>query len=465
MISKKTLTALVLGTILTVSSFSAFGADLNLPERISGASRYETAVEISKSGWITSEYAVIARGDDYPDALCAAPLAKKFEAPILLTERDELNSSALAELKRLGVKTVFITGGTGAVSQNIENTLKENLKLNVERISGKNRYETSVKIAEKLGNKNEKGVFIVSGENYADALSAAPIAAKEGMPILLTSKESLSEEVISYLKNVQTPKQYIIGGKAVVDSSIGNLLSNPYRIQGQNRYETNAEILKEFSTKLDFTTVITAVGEGPTGKEFADALSGAALAAKLSCPVILLNETLPQGVESFINDTLNKKAKVVALGGSSVLNNDVIAKMKEKINAKKIKDENNSGNNIPNGGTQTGGSSTGGGAGTGGSTSNSDDKKEKLQNMSSRLEAVYSSLKTDKEKAVISKIKGSVDSLISNPNYNYKADVNAVKSMKNSLSNEENKNVENAILENINLSTITEMMDIFGITK
>ncbi|MDP4179169.1 MAG: cell wall-binding repeat-containing protein, partial [Bacillota bacterium] len=86
-------------------------------DRIYGTDRFETAAKIADKGWTTtSDYAVIATGEDYPDALCASPLAKKYNAPIILTETNKLSDSAQKELKRLSVKTVFIVGGTGVVS-------------------------------------------------------------------------------------------------------------------------------------------------------------------------------------------------------------------------------------------------------------------------------------------------------------------------------------------------------------
>jgi len=96
---------------------------MTLTNRISGEDRYQTAVAISQKGWQTAEYAVLARGDSFADALCAGPLALKYNGPILLTEPDSLNQNTLAELKRLNVKHLIIVGGTGAVSQNDENAL------------------------------------------------------------------------------------------------------------------------------------------------------------------------------------------------------------------------------------------------------------------------------------------------------------------------------------------------------
>ena len=82
--------------------------------------------------------------------MSAAPLAKKYEAPILLTGKDILNPYTSVELNRLNVKNVFIIGGKGVVSQSIEDSLKAR-GIKVTRIGGADRYETGVQVAQKLG--------------------------------------------------------------------------------------------------------------------------------------------------------------------------------------------------------------------------------------------------------------------------------------------------------------------------
>jgi len=108
-----------------------------------------------------------------------------INAPIILASKNGLNSSALSEISRLKSKNAYIIGGTGVISDEVEDQLK-NLGISAIRFSGISRYETSVRIAEQIG--TEKGIIIASGKNFPDALSIAPIAAQKGMPILLFLK-------------------------------------------------------------------------------------------------------------------------------------------------------------------------------------------------------------------------------------------------------------------------------------
>jgi putative cell wall-binding protein len=175
--------------------------------RLSGNDIYSTAITVSQNGWKTSIYAVLARGDDYADALCAGPLAKKLGAPILLTKPNELRSDVLNELKRLNVQNVIIIGGEGAIQARILASLEAAGIADVQRIYGSNRYETSIKIAERLGNVDK--VAITTGLNSPDALSISAVAAKSGMPILLTEKNNLPETVRQYFIGKQINKTYV----------------------------------------------------------------------------------------------------------------------------------------------------------------------------------------------------------------------------------------------------------------
>lgn len=293
--------------------------------RLSGSDRYETAIAISNQGWTESKYAVLARGDDFPDALCAAPLAKKYGAPILLTEPNRLNPGVLKELKRLGTLNVIITGGTGAVSKAVEKALTD-AGISVERLGGGDRYETSVEIAQKVGVGRE--IVLATGNNFPDALSISAIAAKLGMPILLTEQNRLPYSVWQYMEdNGQINRTYVIGGKGVINDAVMEAVTGGKRLGGNNRYETNVIVMKEFSSKFNFNNIFVSVADGPYGDEFADALSGSVLAAKSSSPVMLVYKNLAAVTDYFIKPILTGETKVTVLGGESVVPSSLVENM------------------------------------------------------------------------------------------------------------------------------------------
>ena len=151
--------------------------------RIAGKNRFDTAVSVSKVGWSAADTVVIARGDQYADALAGVPLAYQLDAPILLTKTHSLPAETEAEIKRLKASSVVILGGEGAVSSSVAATLTA-MNLEVERIGGSSRYETAALIAAKVYPRGANTAVIVYGENYPDALSVASFAARAGHPIL-----------------------------------------------------------------------------------------------------------------------------------------------------------------------------------------------------------------------------------------------------------------------------------------
>lgn len=283
--------------------------------RLGGVDRYETAVKISQDGWAQSDYVVLVSGENFPDAISAAPLAKKYKGPILITEGNKLNSLVNEEIKRLKTKNVIIVGGTGVVSSTIEQELKD-INVQFTRISGQNRYETSAKVAELVGTSN--GVVLASGENFPDALSIASIAAVKQMPILLTTDKVLPDSVKGFIDNNSINSYYVVGGNDVVSDSIVNTLPNAKRLSGADRYETNVSIINEFSGNLNFNTVYLTYGQN-----FPDALSGSAAAAKDSAPIILTNSSDFKS-RSLIRSKIDSILLFKILGGTGVISDSLV---------------------------------------------------------------------------------------------------------------------------------------------
>lgn len=295
--------------------------------RIAGENRYETAALISKTGWTkTTNNIILATGEDFPDSLCAAPLAAKLKAPILLTDKNELNDFTQKEISRLKPKKVYIIGGQGVVTENVEDEIKS-MHVNVVRIGGSNRYETSMNIAKLLG--KSKKVFVVTGENYPDALSIAPISAKESMPIILANNDANSEYLQEFLENNDIDKSYIIGGPKTLNDDVLKKLPNCTRIYGDNRYDTNTKIINEFSDELNLKNVYMC-----TGENFPDALSCASLAGLKSSPIFMTSANQDDSSAKFYKSIKSFLENVNIIGGESVVSSKKIADVSVEANAK-----------------------------------------------------------------------------------------------------------------------------------
>jgi len=225
--------------------------------RIAGTGRVETAVEISKV-WESSTNVVLASGENFADSLVGVPLAVALDnAPILLTRNPSsgLEQVVIDRIKELGASNIYILGGTFSVSNKIANQLTA-LGLKVERISGPNRYATSVEIAKELdsitGGSSE--IFVASGENYPDSLSVSSIAGILGAPIIYSStKGVIPDECITYLKSRSTQKATVIGGELSIATAAETTLKNcgissVTRISGSSRFDTCSKVLTSYKS-------------------------------------------------------------------------------------------------------------------------------------------------------------------------------------------------------------------------
>ncbi|MBV4447146.1 MAG: cell wall-binding repeat-containing protein [Clostridium tyrobutyricum] len=424
---KKIISSFILSIALISSTIAASPvATFAASSRLGGADRYETSVKISQNGWANgSDYVILASGEGYADALCAAPIAKKYNAPILLTTSKTLNSTTKSEITRLKAKNVIEIGGPASISSNIENQLENEMSLKVTRLGGTDRYETSANVARELGDVSD--MVLTSGIGYADALSIAPIAASEGYPILLTPKNSVTNSVKSYINSHRSDstKVYVVGGSGVIPESTLSSVPNPMRIFGQNRYETNVSVMEFFKSDLKLSNVYIAKGDGPNGNEFADALSASALAAETSSPVVLTNNTLNSSIQEFIKSSLTKDTNVVSIGGQASVPDSLVTDIQ----------------NVINGTDETQNPSTGGGSGS------SQSDYDTIESVSSKLKKIDTAGLDDAQKKVIEESVNCMDKYVNDKDYDYTDDVDNIKNLYNNLSGSEKTGLQNEVIK------------------
>lgn len=123
--------------------------------RLGGVDRYETAeligAEVRKLTGNTSDM-ILVDGTDFPDGITINSLASKFKSPIMLTTPDKLINITEDKISEWSIKNILIGGGYNSVSKYIENNLNVDKK---ERVAGEDRYETAVKISQRLTQTNK----------------------------------------------------------------------------------------------------------------------------------------------------------------------------------------------------------------------------------------------------------------------------------------------------------------------
>lgn len=294
--------------------------DALVANRVYGNTRFETSYKLFDMGWSSSDTVILANGMDYPDALTAAPLAGKYNAPILLSRNTTLASQPdlKASLMNKGVKNVIIIGGETAISNGIQNEIAS-LGINVRRIGGRDRYETSVLIAKEVGVNNGE-ISLAYGMSFADGLSISSVAAKRQSPILLTRTDYIPDVVKAFINENNINKTYIIGSTTVITDGVVSQTKGPERLGGANRYETNAKIFQRFKSELNLDSVFIA-----SGLSFPDALSSSALAAKNGNFVLLSNIRQVEGtVRNILTEIRPQVNNIYVLGSNVVIADNIL---------------------------------------------------------------------------------------------------------------------------------------------
>jgi|GEM_PF-977066 len=326
--------ALVRATDLMADIIASIDADArdegpHASVRLSGLDRWSTATAIS--GHFTSAESttvVIASGRSFPDALAGAPLAAALDAPILLTSATELPPATIAELERLRPDRVVVLGGTAAVSASVVDQLAALSGVTtVTRLAGADRYGTARAVSAELLRigLSPDTVFIATGANFPDALSAAPVAAYAGYPVLLTRRDALPAETISALSAIAPSNAFILGGIGAVGMGVEAQLNDmgiaTSRLAGATRYDTSAAI-NGLAESLGMSFEHPGLANGTS---FPDALAGGPALGSTGSPLLLTAPVrLPSATAGVIEAHASEIATLTVLGGEAAVSELVL---------------------------------------------------------------------------------------------------------------------------------------------
>ena len=241
-------------------------------DKFIGKNRYETSAKILANYKNKDTLILVDASRNMSDGLSAAALSGKLNANIVPINPKNIDESSEKMIKK--AKKVVLIGGYNAIPKDFEKSLSDK---KVIRIAGKNRVETSKNIANYIG--NYKNAYIVNGyTGQADAMSIAPVSARDISPIILTKPNE------SNIDEKEDVKYTIIGGKDVVSDSIQQD-TNSFRIGGTNRYETNRMVLDKFYKNRNSISFCN-------GETLVDALSGTYFARNHGIALVNSEENL-----------------------------------------------------------------------------------------------------------------------------------------------------------------------------
>src|SRR5690606_34895501 len=128
-------------------------------------------------------------------------------------------------------------------------------------------------------------VFVATGRDFPDALSASAAAAQLGAPLLLTEPHAVPAAVLKEIKRLQPADIVVVGGTGVISAGVVKTLGSVapvQRLAGADRYSTGLEIVRNAFTNSSLAVIAT-------GRSFPDALSATSVAGISGGPVILVD--------------------------------------------------------------------------------------------------------------------------------------------------------------------------------
>lgn len=299
-------------------------------DRVAGSDRYSTAVKISENTYASADTVIVATGENWADALCAAPLAAVYDAPLLLVRKSSVPPVVASEIARLGATHVVLVGGEAAVSSAVAAQLGTD-----DRIAGTSRYATSSLIAARVRSvalERDLGdvtsVFVATGVNFPDALGASAIAADRIMPILLVKKDVIpGGSVVSGYSSY-----YVLGSTNAISSAVESQLASygaVTRFSGSTRYDTAAKVIAyaRDTWGADLSTVGCA-----SGTNFPDALAaGAALGRSGRVQVLTNPSRLSAETSTLLDQNRSSIAWMTFYGGTSSLAPQVVNDVRDLL--------------------------------------------------------------------------------------------------------------------------------------
>ncbi len=286
--------------------------------RYQGADRFATSAAIVDANYSPSvPVAYIATGANFPDALAGGAVAANDGGPLLLVTPDSIPPSIATELQRLKPGRIVVLGGERSVSASVQEALQSYTSGGVTRVSGADRYATAAALAADF--PSGAPVYLATGVDFPDALSATAAAAAQHAAILLTAFNAIPTSTAQALTALRPSSITIVGGTSVVSAGVASQLTaysaSVSRVSGADRYATAVAIATtEFPSA---PSVFVA-----SGSAFADALTGGPVAGDHGAPLLLAAPTcLPSSTAKEISSS--QPSSLTLLGGPAALTQGV----------------------------------------------------------------------------------------------------------------------------------------------
>ena len=286
--------------------------------RVAGASDSDTSILVSRRLSADSAAAVVvARVDDFADALSGSALAARHGGPLLLSPSNAAPANLVDEASRVLAPdgTVFLLGGPAALAPQIEVQFAV-AGMRVVRLAGADRFGTAAAVAPQV-NPDPTELLLVSGVNYADAVVAGSPAGATGAPVILVGPTSLPPSTELYLASRPATRRVLVGGPAAVSDAVAAEAGVAERVFGADRFATAVAVANKWFPAANRLALAS-------GTRFQDALIAAAEAGRDGFPVVLGAWPAPDSTYAYVAGQTARWGAALVVGRASDVNDDAV---------------------------------------------------------------------------------------------------------------------------------------------
>lgn len=334
----------------TAASGAPSGGDVDV-SRLWGQDRYTTSLAVARQFVQESggsiDAAVLVSGRSWHDAVIAAGLAGTLDAPVVLTQKNEVPAATAEFLAEAGVARVVVVGSASAVSDEVLTSFAS--LGNVERISGVDPSAASVAVAQRMGDLgvmpgHGPTLVVASAEVFADAMVAGGFSARGGHPVLLTPPDALDAGVASYVTDSGAQHVVVMGGSAAVSTKVQDDLAAlgvaVTRLGGRTRLHTAQVVAHFLEGKYTDTAGEACFDRSTAGLATAwvpfDAFSAGPLLGELCAPLLL---TDPERMDPDVAQWIKRgTSDLLVFGGKAAVSSHALADLNDEAALESIFD-------------------------------------------------------------------------------------------------------------------------------
>lgn len=168
-------------------------------KRLEGNDRYETSLNICKYFNLDTDSTIITNGSNFPDALSGSALASKLNSPIILTDGKNI-SSQMPFIKSKNYKNLYLLGGFGSISLNLEYSLREK---NSFTENEKNYINSLINYCSKFYSESNKASLYIleTFENIFSHGAISDLSSKSKNMVFLDNSIKGYDNLENYLKS------------------------------------------------------------------------------------------------------------------------------------------------------------------------------------------------------------------------------------------------------------------------